>query len=78
MNSQPLSKSDLVKRINYHNTFQEIANTLPSLIMERAKDLSEAEVKTIKELNGNVLIMAVAITRCIQSLCELPRDIASL
>ena len=78
MNSQPLSKSDLVKRINYHNTFQEIANTLPSLIMERAKDLSEAEVKTIKELNGNVLIMAVAITRCIQSLYKALPDYSEM
>jgi hypothetical protein len=67
--SQPLfGKSDLIKRINYQTIFQEIVHALPAIMLERANHLTDAEVKVITDLRGNVIAMAVAICHSIKML----------
>ena len=68
MAPQSLLKADLVKRINYHNIFQEVVAALPKLCMDRAGQLTAPEIQTIMELNGNITLIAIAITRAIQQL----------
>ncbi|OES24231.1 hypothetical protein [Alteromonas macleodii] len=68
MSKEILSKNDLVKRINYHSLFQQIAHELPSLIMGNARSLTASEVKVITDLNGNVTMIAIALCYSIKVL----------
>lgn len=65
-----LNKGDLVKRIHYQSLFQEIMHALPTLLIERADKLSDAEVNTIAALHGNITMLAIALAQRIKSLYQ--------
>lgn len=68
MSQQIITKNELVKRINYQTIFQEVAQALPSIMIERASELSNAEVHSIRELKGNIVMISLGITFSIRSL----------
>ena len=78
MSQATFSKADLVKRINYHNLFQEVAGALPAIMMENANSLSEQETKVITELRGNVIAISIAVVHSIKKLYKAIPDYSEM